>query len=384
MFSHRFGESMDYDEPVKRSGEDEKMSPSLVPAPTPSGSQAAADLRTTSSSSMNFCLDLCTPTVDLSCAALFPSGGVSAPALAGAKASPESLDTEDLQSSQNLLSLSQSPRLGSSVERRSAFTSLLERGCDRPSVTDDEKGKVSGHTLEGYQLAGGHQEDRGTNRGQDSKTSSGRARVAHGKKSSRSRLSKVLSKEDTGEAGTASETVAPPKAKRGRPKGSGTKIKRTYAQGAPQPEKTAKTKYVFKSNSNCRKDKSLTTLTARFLGHFELQEKKDVWIDQASADLMVERRRMYDVVNVLNAIEVVTKVAKNHYAYVGVENLVDTMEKLRDEASRFTEGELSGGRDPLRMRGTAIPEVEDEPSTSQQSVDSLTLLSEAAAHETLL
>lgn len=38
---------------------------------------------------------------------------------------------------------------------------------------------------------------------------------------------------------------------------------------------------------------------------------------------------MYDVVNVLNAIEVVTKVAKNHYAYVGVENLVDTMEKLR-------------------------------------------------------
>ena len=152
-------------------------------------------------------------------------------------------------------------------------------------MTDDEKGKVSGHTLEGYQLAGGHQEDRGTNRGQDSKTSSGRARVAHGKKSSRSRLSKVLSKEDTGEAGTASETVAPPKAKRGRPKGSGTKIKRTYAQGAPQPEKTAKTKYVFKSNSNCRKDKSLTTLTARFLGHFELQEKKDVWIDQASADL---------------------------------------------------------------------------------------------------
>lgn len=58
-----------------------------------------------------------------------------------------------------------------------------------------------------------------------------------------------------------------------------------------------------------RKDKSLGLLCDNFLR--EYGQESEVCLDQAAKRLGVERRRIYDIVNVLESVEVVSKKAKN-------------------------------------------------------------------------
>lgn len=60
-----------------------------------------------------------------------------------------------------------------------------------------------------------------------------------------------------------------------------------------------------------RKDKSLGLLCDNFLR--EYGQEIEVCLDQAAKRLGVERRRIYDIVNVLESVEVVSKKAKNRF-----------------------------------------------------------------------
>uniref|UniRef100_A0A6U4ZAL3 E2F/DP family winged-helix DNA-binding domain-containing protein n=1 Tax=Hemiselmis andersenii TaxID=464988 RepID=A0A6U4ZAL3_HEMAN len=76
-----------------------------------------------------------------------------------------------------------------------------------------------------------------------------------------------------------------------------------------------------------RKHKSLGLLCDRFLQAYS--QESEVCLDASAKKLGVERRRIYDIVNVLESVEVVSKKAKNRYAWFGMKRLADALERLK-------------------------------------------------------
>ncbi|KAK2076617.1 hypothetical protein QBZ16_005377 [Prototheca wickerhamii] len=80
-----------------------------------------------------------------------------------------------------------------------------------------------------------------------------------------------------------------------------------------------------------RKAKSLSLLCENFITRFGLPESV-ISLDGSAKALGVERRRIYDIVNVLESVKVVTKVQKNQYTWHGMDRLGPALEELRAEA----------------------------------------------------
>ncbi|XP_049274674.1 transcription factor E2F7 isoform X2 [Rhipicephalus sanguineus] len=82
-----------------------------------------------------------------------------------------------------------------------------------------------------------------------------------------------------------------------------------------------------------RKEKSLGLLCQAFLALYpEYTEPSDniiVSLDEVAKHLGVERRRVYDIVNVLESVGMVTKEAKNKYRWFGKGALLETLPKLK-------------------------------------------------------
>lgn len=93
-----------------------------------------------------------------------------------------------------------------------------------------------------------------------------------------------------------------------------------------------------------RRDKSLGVLCEHFIATYtsryseELKEAKNgdippaLSIDEAAKSLGVERRRIYDIINILEALRVVSRKCKNMYYWYGLDGLADTFCFLQKDA----------------------------------------------------
>ncbi|NWV00244.1 E2F7 factor, partial [Upupa epops] len=99
----------------------------------------------------------------------------------------------------------------------------------------------------------------------------------------------------------------------------------------------------FEKQRPSRKQKSLGLLCQKFLARYPSYplstEKATISLDEVASILGVERRRIYDIVNVLESLHLVSRVAKNQYCWHGRHNLRQTLKTLQ-EAGELQYGEL--------------------------------------------
>ena len=76
-----------------------------------------------------------------------------------------------------------------------------------------------------------------------------------------------------------------------------------------------------------RKEKSLGELCRRFLGLYGSEAKSLLYLDQCTRELAVERRRIYDIINILESFQVINRQAKNAYHWKGIHKIVKSIER---------------------------------------------------------
>jgi len=101
----------------------------------------------------------------------------------------------------------------------------------------------------------------------------------------------------------------------------------------PKKLKTDESASVEGPKDYNRKTKSLSMLSETFVKLFANTPRgSPVYIDCLARDLCVERRRIYDVVNILESVRIVTKQAKNSYQWMGMEHLPCMFALLQHDA----------------------------------------------------
>ena len=95
------------------------------------------------------------------------------------------------------------------------------------------------------------------------------------------------------------------------------------ASGTPYllPKKTSK-KYN-------RKEKSLGELLQKFIYLYGAQNYWIIALDECTYTLGVERRRIYDIINILESFNVLSRLAKNQYEWRGVRQIESSIQRMR-------------------------------------------------------
>ncbi|CAK9139182.1 unnamed protein product [Ilex paraguariensis] len=83
-----------------------------------------------------------------------------------------------------------------------------------------------------------------------------------------------------------------------------------------------------------RKEKSLGLLCSNFLKLYNHDGVDSIGLDNAAIKLGVERRRIYDIVNILESVGVLVRKAKNQYSWKGFGAIPRALDELKGEIQR--------------------------------------------------
>ncbi|XP_051140227.1 E2F transcription factor-like E2FF [Andrographis paniculata] len=83
-----------------------------------------------------------------------------------------------------------------------------------------------------------------------------------------------------------------------------------------------------------RKEKSLGVLCSNFLSLYNRDSVESIELDAAALQLGVERRRIYDIVNILESIWILQRKGKNRYAWKGFGAIPNALEVLQEQGQK--------------------------------------------------
>lgn len=104
-----------------------------------------------------------------------------------------------------------------------------------------------------------------------------------------------------------------------------------------------------KHRTYSRKQKSLGLLCSNFMSLYNRDGVDSIGLDDAANKLGVERRRIYDIVNVLESVGVLSRRAKNQYTWKGFKAIPKALAALRDEGLREKFGSSDGSKEKFKV-----------------------------------
>ncbi|KAI8374222.1 E2F/DP family winged-helix DNA-binding domain-containing protein [Radiomyces spectabilis] len=121
--------------------------------------------------------------------------------------------------------------------------------------------------------------------------------------------------------------------------------------------------------ASCRYDSSLGLLTKKFIALIRSSDHGELDLNLAAAQLKVQKRRIYDITNVLEGISLIEKNSKNHVRWIGNHSTLSTAPEIeRSNETQQLEQRLAW----LRSRNTLLEQEQHNLTNILQTIEAET------------